>query len=281
MRYVFFGTPRFAEIVLKGLLDAGMPPIALVTNPDRPAGRKQEITAPLTKQLIAKTNPAIPVLQAEKLGEEFVGTLRVMNPDLFIVAAYAQIIPQAVLDVPGLGTLGVHPSLLPKLRGSSPIQSAILASDSKTGTTIYAMDAKMDHGPIVEQREIPLDPLSTDYLTLEEQLATLGAEMLVAILPNAVQKMKSAKPQDENAATFTKKFATEDGYVDPDKFFAAQQDNLEAAKQVVLKINALSPEPGVWTTQNGKRMKLLKAHLAEGGFKLDLVQFEGGKPQKL
>jgi methionyl-tRNA formyltransferase len=140
MRYVFFGTPRFAEIVLRKLLDAGMPPVALVCNPDRPVGRKKIVTSPPTKTLATNNRTPIEILQPEKLDEAFMEQLQTLRPDFFVVAAYAKIIPKAVLAIPRLGTLGVHPSLLPKYRGASPIQSVILNGERETGVTIYAMD---------------------------------------------------------------------------------------------------------------------------------------------
>src|SRR5258708_6191606 len=123
-----------------------MPPTALVCNPDRPVGRKKIVTPPLTKELIAKSSASTIILQPEKLDDAFIARLKEFQPDFFVVAAYAKIIPQAVLDIPRLGTLGVHPSLLPKYPGASPIQSAILDDTcSETGVTIYLIDQKMDH----------------------------------------------------------------------------------------------------------------------------------------
>src|ERR1700722_5114593 len=177
MKYIFFGTPRFAEIVLAGLLDADLQPVALVCNPDRPVGRKKIITSPPTKVLAIESSSDIDIIQPEKLDEVFIKRLQALEPDFFVVAAYSKILPQTVLDIPRLGTLGVHPSLLPKYRGASPIQSAILGGESETGVTIYKMDAGMDSGPMVTSDQVAVASTS-DYLELEENIAKLGAKLL-------------------------------------------------------------------------------------------------------
>jgi len=281
MKYVFFGTPRFATIVLGGLLNAGMTPVALVANPDRPVGRKKIVTPPPTKELIASHNARVEILQPEKLDDTFVETLKKLKPDFFVVAAYAKIIPKAVLDIPRLGTLGVHPSLLPKYRGSSPIQSAILADERETGTTIYLMDAKMDHGQVLAAAKIKLDSLKTSYSALEKYLAELGANLLIKIIPAFCDGHLTPKQQDEAGATFTKKFTSEDGFVTEDDLKAAERGDTTKAETIVRKINALGAEPGVWTMRGGKRLKLLGADVTNGSLKLTKTQKEGGKPVAL
>ena len=149
MRYVFFGTPEFAAIVLRQLLDANLLPVGVVCNPDRPVGRKKVITPPPVKSLVMKHETwNIPVLQPEKLDERFMLQVSSFMPELFVVAAYARIIPRSILDIPANGAIGVHPSLLPRLRGASPIQSAILNGEQNTGVTLYHMDTEVDHGPV-------------------------------------------------------------------------------------------------------------------------------------
>ncbi|MDR3401422.1 MAG: methionyl-tRNA formyltransferase [Chthoniobacter sp.] len=288
MKYAFFGSPRFAAIILGRLIGAGMPPAALVCNPDRPVGRKKIVTPPLTKQAALEANAhggadgTIAIIQPEKLDEQFIEQLRALAPDFFVVAAYAKIIPRAVLDIPKLGTLGTHPSLLPKYRGASPIQSALLAGEAVTGTTIYAMDEKMDHGAIYAQREWPVAP-GTNYPALEEQLAELSAEALIRTIPSFYAGALAPRPQDESQATFTKKFTTQDGFVDEkDLDSATTGGNKEMARAIVNRINALDPEPGCWTMRNGTRIKLLEATLdANGLLKLLVTQEEGQKPKRI
>jgi len=279
MRYVFFGTPRFAEIVLGGLIDGGFVPAAIVCNPDRPLGRKKIVTPPPTKVLITEKKLSTAIFQPEKLDVAFIEQLRALAPDFFVVAAYAKIIPQAVLDIPRLGTLGTHPSLLPGYRGASPIQSVILAGETKTGSTIYAMDEKMDHGAIFAQEEIPLDTLATDYIKLEEQLAKLSARLLIKTIPTLLDGTASPRVQDESRATFTKKFITDNGFVEASEFDAAIAGNSDKAELILRTINALNPEPGCWTLKDGKRIKLLEAKMDSGALKLLTVQEEGQRPK--
>jgi methionyl-tRNA formyltransferase len=279
MKYVFFGTPRFAEIVLGGLIDAGLPPTAIVCNPDRPLGRKKIITPPPTKLLAVNTSQDIDILQPETLNDAFIKRLRALEPDFFVVAAYAKIIPRAVLDVPRLGTLGTHPSLLPAYRGASPIQSVILAGETKTGSTIYQMDEKMDHGAVFIQEEISLDALTINYLALEEQLAKLSARLLAKTIPTLLDGTASPRMQDESLKTFTKKFITENGFVEASELDAAVAGNSDKAELILRIINALNPEPGVWTLQNGKRVKLLDARMDGNALKLLTTQEEGQTPK--
>ncbi len=274
MKYVFFGTPRFAAIVLDRLIRADMPPVALVCNPDRPVGRKKTITPPPTK-VMAGEAPAITVFQPEKLDATFIETLRALQPDFFVVAAYAKIIPQAVLDIPRLGTLGTHPSLLPKYRGASPIQSVLLAGETKTGTTIYAMDEKMDHGAIYLQEEIPLDALATNYSALEKQLAELSAQLLIKTIPALLDGTAKPQVQDESQATFTKKFSTENGFIKYSEINAATAGNSDKAALIVRTINAFNPEPGAWTIRNDKRIKLLEARVIDDSLKISKIQKDG------
>lgn len=175
MNYVFWGTPEFARIVLAALIDAGHSPAALVTNPDRPAGRKQILTSPPTKELVRLRAPQASIFQPSK-ARDIIPDLRALAPDLFIVAAYANIIPDEVLSIPRLGTVGVHPSLLPKYRGASPIQTAILEGDTDTGVTLYMLDRDVDHGPIIAQETLAI---GTDhYRDLMPKLAALGGSLL-------------------------------------------------------------------------------------------------------
>ncbi len=285
MNYVFFGTPRFAAIVLQKLIGAGMPPVAVVCNPDRPVGRKKVITPPPVKVLAIAHG--IAVLQPERLDAGFIKTLRDLAPDVFTVAAYAKIIPQAVLDISRLGTLGTHPSLLPRYRGASPIQSAILHGDRETGATIYLMDAKVDHGPILAQEALAFDADKENYLSLEERLAELSGTLLAGVLPQFHAGTAETRVQDDAAATFTKKFTTEDGFISDEDFRTAESNDGNgtdpgAARTLLHKINALNPEPGCWTMRGGKRIKLLEAKLdGHGALAVTVIQEEGQRPKRI
>ena len=284
MRYIFFGTPRFAEIVLDALLKAGMPPLAVVCNPDRPVGRKKIITAPETKRRILDAAHGnlnvIEILQPEKIDDTLIKQLKDLRPDFFIVAAYAKIIPKTALEIPRLGTIGVHPSLLPKYRGTSPIQSAILGGEKETGVTIYLMDEKIDHGEIISQTKYQIST-ADNYEVLVEELGALSGKLLVEILPKFVNGEIKSLAQEEQAATLTKKFKTEDGYVTPEDLKDAQAGDPEKTETIFRKIRAMNPEPGIWTINNGKRIKLLKANIVDGSLRLMRIQEEGQKPKDI
>ena len=281
MKYVFFGTPRFAEIILGTLIDADMAPVALVCNPDRPLGRKKIVTSPPTKTLIAERKRSVPVFQPEKLDDAFIGQLRALQPDFFVVAAYAKIIPGNVLAIPRFGTLGTHPSLLPAYRGASPIQTVILVGESKTGSTIYQMDEKMDHGPIFAQEEVLFNALTTDYLSLEKQLAELSAHILIKTIPVLLSGTTAPRMQDESGASFTKKFTTENGFIEYSEIDAAIAGNSDKTELIVRTIHALNPEPGAWTLKGGKRIKLIEACMDNDALKLLTIQEEGQRAKKI
>jgi methionyl-tRNA formyltransferase len=281
-KYIFFGTPEFAAIILEKLIEAGFAPTALICNPDRPVGRKKIITAPPTKILAQKHG--ITVWQPEglkienwKLKIEELGGI-----DFAVVAAYSQIIPKNILDVLPAKFMGVHPSLLPRHRGASPIQSAILEGDEVTGVTLYLLDEKMDHGPILAGREFSISNFK--FSILQTKLAEMAGNMLVETLPKFMKGEIKPQVQNEKYATYTKKFTTDDAFVD-----------LEKDDPVIIerKVRALNPEPGVWTLRpldvardkqaqgKLKRMKILEAELKDGKLVLKKIQFEGKKPQEL
>ncbi len=281
MKYIFFGTPRFAEIILEHLLRADMPPMALACNPDRPTGRKKIVTSPPTKRLVLSRGaeaPRIKIFQPESLDEYFIGELTALGTDVFVVAAYAKIIPKSVLDIPRLGTIGIHPSLLPKYRGATPIQSVILNGERETGVTIYQMDEKMDRGPVLASSKTPIDSLKINYPKLEEQLAQRSAELLMKTLPDLMAGKLKPRTQDEAQATYTKKFTTKDSFIAPEDLTAAERGDAEKGEAIVRRINAFTSEPGAWTMQNGTRVKLLKAEIRGGSLRPLIIQREGEKP---
>ena len=285
MKYVFFGTPNFAAIILEKLISAGFIPEAVVCNPDKPVGRKKIITPQPVKQRILNLESGIKnkikILQPEKLSD-IKSQLSDVNCQLFIVAAYAKILTKEILEIPRLGTIGVHPSLLPKHRGATPIQTAILNGDEITGTTIFLIDEKMDHGAIIANSEFRIQNLEWNYETLMKKLAELSADLLIEILPNIEEKIKNAMPQDESKATYTKKFKTEDAYIEPIDLEKAQNGSAnspQVAVQIERKIRALNPEPGVFTIINDKRIKLLESKISDNKLKLIKIQKEGKKSQ--
>lgn len=275
IKYVFFGTPRFAEIVLQKLIDSKFPPIAVVCNPDKPFGRKKEMTSPPTK-LIAEKN-GIKVFQPVKIDEDFMGEIKELAPDIFLIAAYSKILPESLLSIPRLGSVGVHPSLLPKHRGSSPIQNAILLGDKVGGVTLYLLDKEVDHGFILGVEEIKI-PQNETYLKLEEKLAEIGGEIAPEVLTRYSAGELKPIEQNHEFATFTKKFKTEDGLVDIDSLRSALSGDLNLQVAIDRKIRALNPDPGVYTVKDGKRIKLLDSEVLEGGFVVKKIQLEGKNP---
>src|SRR6056297_673070 len=200
MKYSFFGTPKFAEVILRKLIKNNMKPHVVVCNPDRPVGRDQVMTPPPTKVVAAEHD--ILVWQPEELDASKFDVLK--TNDIFVVAAYSKIIPKKILEIPKQGAIGVHPSLLPKYRGATPIRSAILAGEEKTGVSLYKMDEKMDHGPVITQREINID--DKDYLTLKQELAETGADLFVNNIQGYLEGELTPQEQNHDKATFTKKF---------------------------------------------------------------------------
>lgn len=259
MKFAFFGTPNFAATILKELVEAGLAPALIICNPDRPAGRKQVVTPPPTK-IIGEAS-GIPVWQPEKLlasecSEKLAGM------DFAVVAAYAKIISGEIIAQPRLGMIGVHPSLLPKYRGTTPIQSAILSGESVTGTTLFILDEKVDHGAIIAQAQAPLVEAET-YTSLEKKLALLSGRLLIEKLPLFQQGAIKPIPQIETEATMTKKFKTEDGFVDAEKM---------TTEEFYRKVRALNPQPGAYAIKNGLRVKIIDR---------ETVQHEGRTPKKV
>lgn len=260
LRIAFFGTPLFATIVLDELKEAGILPSLIITAPDTPQGRSLTLTPPPVKVWAAAEG--IEVLQPQTLADE--DTLApVYNSewDLFIVASYGALVPASLLNLPKYGTLNVHPSLLPKFRGASPVRSAILADERTTGVSIMLMDEKLDHGPVVAQARIELAPEDwpPSALLLEELLAHAGGALLAETISPWVASDIRPEVQDETQATYTKKITKEMGLLD---LSADPYCNL-------LKIRAYDGWPGTYFfhERRGKkiRVKVLDAELAEDG----------------
>jgi len=272
MKYAFFGTPEFAAIILEKLIKAGMPPVLVVCNPDRPMGRKKIITPPPVKTRIMNQElgirDKIKIIQPEKLEIRNweLEIEKLGGIDFAIVAAYAKIIPKNIIDTLPAKFLGVHPSLLPKYRGATPIQSAILNGEKKTGVTLFLIDEKVDHGQILVNKESRIMNNESSE-SLHDRLAELGADLLIETLPKFVNGEIKPQTQNEAEATYTKKFETEDAFVDLEK---------DDPDVVMRKINALNPEPGVYTIRDGKRVKILAAELKDGKLKLTRIQEAGG-----
>ena len=247
---VFFGTPEFAVIVLRILIEQNLAPVLLVAPPDQPIGRKKILTPPPTKMEAEKHG--IDVVQPEHV-TDLEEQIRQLTPDLIILAAYGHLIPQSMLDIPLKGSLNVHPSLLPKYRGPSPVQTAILKGEDVTGVTIMLMDGEIDHGPIVAQEILPT-PLSS--LVLEQakkELGVLGGNLLVKTIPQWIKGEITAVPQDHEHATYTEHLTRDHGIIDWTR----------QAVEIERQVRALNPWPGTFTFADAKRLKVLEVRIGE------------------
>lgn len=236
MNLVFMGTAELSCASLQKLAECGdFSIVAVVTQPDKPKGRELKLTPSPVKVLAQKLN--LPVLQPLKARDEnFIARLRDLKPDLIVVVAYGQILPQQLLDVPPHGCLNVHTSLLPKYRGAAPIQWAIADGEPETGVTIMKMDAGLDTGPMLATRRTPILP-TDDAQVLHDRLARLGAELLVETIPAHVAGKIPPQPQPTEGATYAAKIKKEDGRIDW---------NAPATK-IWNRLRAFTPWPGAFT----------------------------------
>ena len=236
-RIVFFGTPEFALPSLEALISHGYTPELVVTKPDEPSGRKQIITPPPVK--VYAQSHHIPVLQPIHLIHEID---KIPDADLFIVVAFGMMIPQAVIDKPNKGTLNIHPSLLPRWRGPSPIQSAILNGDTETGVTLMQIDALMDHGPIISQETFSLTEKKYTSPELHDVLGKLGANMLINTIPGWLNNVITPVPQNDLKATYCKLLKKDHGRIN----WSRPADEIERM------IRAYASWPSAWTLWPGR-----------------------------
>jgi methionyl-tRNA formyltransferase len=271
LRIAFFGTPELAVWVLEELQEAGIVPGVVVTAPDKPKGRKLLLTAPPVK--VYAEEHGIPAIQPVSLKERgMVPELANSEWDLFIVAAYTIILPQWVLDLPHHGVLNVHPSLLPLMRGPSPVRSSI-AQDRQdaVGVSVIKLDAEIDHGPVVAQARVELPEWPVRGTVLDELLFREGGRLLAEVVPLWVKNEIPPEEQDHAKATFTKKFAREDGELTPS----------DDAYTNYVKYCAMDGWPGTYffTERNGERVrvKINSAEYENGAFVIRTVTPEGKK----
>jgi methionyl-tRNA formyltransferase len=254
VRVLFWGTPGFATAALRALLGEGFDVVGVVTQPDKPVGRSRSRVEPSPVKLVALAE-GLPVLQPEKpRGEEFMAQVRAFAPDVSVVVAYGHILPRAVIELPPFGTLNIHASLLPALRGAAPIQAAIHDGLGETGVTIMQMVPKLDAGPILLQARTPvLADETAGELTL--RLSELGALALIEALALLELGLAKPEPQDEARATYAPKLTRE----------TAQIDWTRSAHEVGSHVRAYDPKPGAWGRINGAEVKLFGARVAPRG----------------
>lgn len=262
-RIVFMGTASFSLAVLKMLIKEEYEVVGVVTQPDRYVGRKKVLTMPDVKVEALKYD--IPVIQPQRIRNDYQEILD-LKPDLIITAAYGQLIPEAVLNVPRLGCINVHASLLPLYRGGAPVHQAIIDGQDKTGVTIMYMVKKMDAGNIISQKETPIH--DDDNLgILYDRLSLIGADLLKETLPSILNGTNASIPQDESLVTYAPTLSREDERINW---------NL-SAKQVFNKVRGTHPWPGCFTTYQGKNIKIWagKVHQCENAIKHHAHQDNG------
>ena len=262
-RIVFMGTASFSLAVLKMLIEEDYNIVGVVTQPDRYVGRKKVLTMPDVKVEALKYD--IPVIQPARIKEDYQAIVD-LKPDLIITAAYGQIVPQAVLDIPRLGCINVHASLLPLYRGGAPVHQAIIDGQEKTGVTIMYMVKKMDAGDMIAQKETPI--LEDDTVgILYDRLSDLGAKLLKETLPDILKGINQRIPQDENLVTYAPTLSREDERLDWNM----------SARQVYNKVRGTNPWPGSYTTYQGKTVKIWagQVHQCENAMKHHAHQDNG------
>lgn len=246
-KIVFMGTPDFSVPVLQSLLDHGYNVIGVVTQPDRPVGRKKTMTPPPVKAAALKHG--IPVYQPEKIREkEELVSIMALKPDLIITAAFGQILPKALLEAPKYGCINVHASLLPELRGGAPIHYAILQGKKKTGITIMYMAEKLDAGDILTQSEVVISE-DDSVGTLHDKLSETGSRLLIETLPKLLAGELTPLPQEEEKATYAPNIHRDQEKIDWKK----------SGEEIYNQIRGLNPWPGAYTIWNGLPLKIWKS----------------------
>lgn len=261
IKFIFFGTPDVASLTLEMLKLAGYMPALIVTSPDKPQGRKMLMTPPPVKTWA--TANSVPFIQPEKIDDKGIPG----SYDLAIIVAYGKILPETLINMPSLGSINIHYSLLPKYRGASPVETAILNCDTETGVSIQKMVYKMDAGDVIAQEKTMILPDETAP-ELRQRLIKIGGNLLVKILPDIINNTTTNTEQNETEATYCTKIKKEDGHVDLDK------DN---ATEIYNKYRAYAHWPRTFFFDNGKRVIITEAKLENGQLHIVKVLPEGKK----
>jgi len=263
IKIIFFGTPTFASQTLKSLIGNKYSIVGVVTKKAKPQGRKKEILiSPV--QIIAKEH-SVPVIDSDNSDIIF-DKIKEFDPHLGILFAYGKIIPQKIIDIFPLGILNIHPSLLPKYRGPSPVQSAILNGEKETGVTVMLLDNAMDHGDIITSQKTIIGDDELSY-ELHDRLAKMGTDLLIKVLPDYINKKITPRPQNHSEATFCESLSRHLGVV-----------NWQTTPDIIYnQFRALFPWPGIFTYWRQKRLKLTKIRPNQGQFEGQIGQVSGTK----
>ena len=264
LKIVFLGTPEFGVKPLEALINAEYQIIGVITGPDKPVGRKMVLTPPAMKSFVLKHESWNIKIYQPKDKIELLEIMDKLQPDLAIVAAFGIIFTKEILEIPKYGFLNIHASLLPRWRGASPIQSAILTGDEKTGITIMLINEKMDEGPILESRKLKIE--NRNYKELGNKLSDLGAKLLIETIPKWINSEIKPQEQNHSKATYCKKITKEDGLIDL---------NTESSEIIEKKIRAFTPWPGAYIFANSKRLIIIQAELKDKALKIKRVKPEG------
>jgi methionyl-tRNA formyltransferase len=263
-KIVFMGTPDFAVPTLKALI-AAHEVVGVVTQPDRPAGRGGKIRMSPIKQVALAHD--IPVFQPEKIRKpDAIEELKAWDVDAYVVAAFGQILPQAVLDMPAHGSINVHASILPRWRGAAPIHAAIRAGDAETGVTIMKMDAGLDTGPMLSVDTVPIEPDETGQ-SLHDKLADLGADLLVRTLPGYFSGAIQPQAQPEDGITYAPQIKKEEGRI----------NWTDTAARIERLVRAFTPWPGTFIDWDGKQLKIHRGEAGQGSIEAGHVMEKAGR----
>ncbi len=247
MNFIFFGSNNFSKMILEGLIQKGFKPLLVVAPEKKPQLRNKKLLISVIEELALKEN--ILVATPSDLNEEnFLNQIKNLNADFALLSAYGKIIPLTLLQIFPKGFLNLHPSLLPKLRGATPLQTAILNNEQETGISLFLMDEKIDHGPIIAQRKVEVDISTVNFLELSQKLAEAGVNLIAENLEKYLKGEIIPIAQDDSQATFCYKITKEDEKI----------NWLEDALNIDRKIRALNPNPGTYTVLNNKIFKIIK-----------------------
>jgi methionyl-tRNA formyltransferase len=264
INFAFWGTGQVSSRTLESLYSNGYIPKVIITGEDKRSGRGMQICQSEVSKWAQEHN--ITCLKPSKIDTEFIEEFKKHNIDLSIVVAYGKILKEEIINLPTLGTINIHYSLLPKWRGASPLESTLLNGESKTGVSIQQMVFKLDSGPIISLKEVLID-IDTTKKELRDKLILMGSEILIEALPKIVNRDTKPIEQDETLATYCKKIIKEDGQIDP-------KGN---SKENWNKYRAYFGWPGTFFFQNGKRIKITKARYENNSFIIERVIPEGKK----
>lgn len=253
LRIIFMGTPEFACPTLNKLIGRGENVIAVVTQPDRPKGRGQKLVPPPVKVIAEERG--IPVLQPLKVrAPEVIDQIRALNPDLIVVVAFGQILPQSLLDIPQHGCINIHASLLPRYRGAAPLNWCLINGEAETGITTMMMDAGLDTGDMLIKRSIPIGP-DEDAQSLHDRLSLLGAETIDETLDRLLAGTLTREKQDDALTCYAPMLKKEDGLIDWKR----------EPQQIKNLVRGFTPWPGAYTSLDGKTLKFYKVSVTDGG----------------